>query len=84
VLVRRRAFLALTTIVALAGALLIAFAGPASAAGEAVFGSLRNEGKPVGGVKIVVTQADDAPVGEATSAPDGKWRVELPDPASSR
>jgi branched-chain amino acid transport system permease protein len=78
--VRRKAFLALTAIAALASALLIAFAGPAAAAGEAVFGSLKNEGKPVGGVKIVVTQADDAPVGEATSAPDGKWRVELPGP----
>ena len=75
---RRRAVLALTAIALFAGTLLIVFAGPAAAAGEAVFGSLRNEGKPVGGVKIVVTTPDDAPVGEATSGADGKWRVELP------
>ena len=79
---RRRAALALTAIVAFAGTLLIVLAGPAAAAGEAVFGSLKNEGKPVGGVKIVVTKADDAPVGETASAPDGKWRVELPGPGA--
>lgn len=53
--------------------------GPAHAAGEAIQGPLRNEGKPVPGVKVTVTGPDGF-TGEATSGEDGRWQLEVPGP----
>lgn len=50
----------------------------AQAAGEAVQGTLRNNGQPVSGVKINVATQDGKPIGTATSAVDGKWTVPVP------
>ncbi|WP_249714336.1 branched-chain amino acid ABC transporter permease [Rhizomonospora bruguierae] len=50
----------------------------ASAAGQAVQGTLRNNGDPVAGVTIAVTAQDGTAIGSATSAADGKWSVPVP------
>jgi branched-chain amino acid transport system permease protein len=54
-------------------------AGPAYAVDEAVQGFLRNDGKPVQGVKVSVAGPEGF-TGEATSGADGRWAVSLPGP----
>ena len=49
---------------------------------ESIRGTLRtNEGEPVAGVTITVTQSGDE-VGSDTSGDDGGWRVEVPGPGT--
>ena len=79
---RRRLVLALTALLGSVGAFLLVSASGATAANEAVQGQLRNAGQPVGGVKITVTTADGAAVGEATTGADGRWVVQLPRPGT--
>ncbi len=51
-------------------------------AGEAVQGTLRDQGVPVEGVVIVVTETDGSEVGSATSDAEGGWLVALPGPGT--
>jgi len=48
------------------------------AAGEALQGTLTNNGAPVPGVKIKAFSQDGAAVGEATSDDQGKWKIPVP------
>jgi len=79
--VLRRVAMALSAVV---GALLTLalLAGPAHAVGEDLHGRLRSGQDAVPGVKITVTTAAGAPVGEATTGADGSWVVPLPAPAT--
>lgn len=76
----RKAVIALA--LALMGVLL--GASPAWAEGEAVRGTLRHDGEPVANVTIRVFTEDGQPVGEAVSAEDGTWTVEVPGPGTYR
>ncbi len=44
----------------------------------AVLGTLRNEDGPVTGAVVVAADAQGNRVGEATTGPDGRWRIPLP------
>lgn len=63
---------------------LLALAFPAApaaaqqASAEVIAGRLVEGGEPVVGVRIVVTTADGAPVGEVRSGEDGSWQIDLP------
>ena len=63
---------------------VLAFAGPASAAGEAVRGTLRNGEDAVAGVDITVATADGQDVGTATTGDDGTFEISLPGPGDYR
>ncbi len=74
----RRAVIMLTAFLA---SLFLAFglgATSARAAGEAVQGTLVNNGQPVAGVSITVTSQDGTQIGKVQSGPDGKWSVPVP------
>ncbi|MCT9930569.1 branched-chain amino acid ABC transporter permease [Planotetraspora sp. A-T 1434] len=71
----RRAVIAFT---AFLGGLVLLLSSPAWADGEALKGTLQNQGQPVNGVKISVTTQDGKPVAEVTSGADGKWQVPVP------
>ncbi|WP_259403192.1 MULTISPECIES: ABC transporter permease subunit [unclassified Microbispora] len=71
----RRAVIAFT---AFMGGLVFLLAAPAWADGEALKGTLQNQGQPVNGVKISVVAEDGKPVDDATSGADGKWEVPVP------
>ncbi|MDP9817036.1 branched-chain amino acid ABC transporter permease [Spirilliplanes yamanashiensis] len=61
--------------------LFIAFGFGATSAwaeGEALQGTLINNGQPVAGVQITVSSQDGAQVGQVQSGPDGKWTVPVP------
>ena len=79
---RRTGLAVLATLLGLLG--LVLLAPPASAAGETVQGRLRNGTDPVAGVKIIVASPEGAPVGTATSGPDGSFRVRVPRAGSYR
>lgn len=55
-----------------------AYAGPAECQG--VKGTLKLQGQPVNGVKIVVTTEDGKPVKEVTSNAQGTWDVQVDKP----
>src|SRR5215475_5352264 len=72
---------AVVVLMAVLGGLVISLgvrSGSALASGEGLQGTLRNNGAPVPGVVITATTADGAPVGTATSGPDGKWSIPVP------
>ncbi|MEU7876696.1 branched-chain amino acid ABC transporter permease [Microbispora bryophytorum] len=71
----RRAVIAFT---AFLGGLVFLLSSPAWADGEALKGTLQNQGQPVNGVKISVAGEDGNPVGNATTGADGKWEVPVP------
>lgn len=71
----RRAVIAFT---AFLGGLVFLLSSPAWADGEALKGTLQNQGQPVNGVKISVAGEDGKPVGDATTGADGKWEVPVP------
>ncbi|GAB3892422.1 branched-chain amino acid ABC transporter permease [Microbispora bryophytorum] len=71
----RRAVIAFT---AFLGGLVFLLSSPAWADGEALKGTLQNQGQPVNGVKISVAGEDGNPVGDATTGADGKWEVPVP------
>ncbi|GAA0392403.1 hypothetical protein GCM10009530_49630 [Microbispora corallina] len=71
----RRAVIAFT---AFLGGLVFLLASPAWADGEALKGTLQNQGQPVNGVKISVVTEDGQPVKEVTTGADGKWEVPVP------
>ncbi|WP_084956499.1 ABC transporter permease subunit [Thermoactinospora rubra] len=73
----RRAVIAFT---AFLGGLIFLLASPAGAAadGEGLRGTLRLQGQPVNGVKIVVTTEDGQPVKEVTTDAKGQWEVPVP------
>jgi branched-chain amino acid transport system permease protein len=54
------------------------------AEGEALQGTLTNNGAPVPGVKIKAFSQDGAAVGESTSDDQGKWKIPVPAPGSYR
>ncbi|MBD3142882.1 branched-chain amino acid ABC transporter permease [Microbispora camponoti] len=60
------------------GGLVFLLSSPAWADGEALKGTLQNQGQPVNGVKISVAGEDGNPVGDATTGADGKWEVPVP------
>ncbi|MGI5159465.1 ABC transporter permease subunit [Microbispora sp. CA-102843] len=72
----RRAVIAFT---AFLGGLVFLLSSPAWADGEALKGTLQNQGQPVNGVKISVAGEDGKPVGDATTGADGKWEVPVPE-----
>jgi neutral amino acid transport system permease protein len=77
----RRALLRLTLVVSFAAGLAALVPGSASAAGEAVFGTLQtSKSGPIEGVTVTVTTPDGATVGTADSDADGKWSVDVPAP----
>lgn len=47
-----------------------------------MLGTLRREAGPVEGAMVVVTDPHGNKVGEATSGPDGRWRIPLPGPGT--
>ncbi len=78
-------------VLALIGSLMVGAAAGAQAAGnESVNGKVFDEhlvdnkkvDEPVAGVKITVATADGAAVGEATTAADGSYKIELPGPGA--
>ncbi|WP_259400570.1 branched-chain amino acid ABC transporter permease [Microbispora sp. H13382] len=71
----RRAVIAFT---AFLGGLVFLLSSPAWADGEALKGTLQNQGQPVNGVKISVAGEDGKPVGDATTGADGKWEMPVP------
>lgn len=71
----RRAVIAFT---AFLGGLVFLLSSPAWADGEALKGTLQNQGQPVNGVKISVAAEDGKPVADATTGADGKWKVPVP------
>src|SRR3954464_8585580 len=74
----RRAVIMLTAFLA---CVMLSFgigATSAWAAGEALQGTLTNNGAPVPGVKIKAFSQDGAAVGEATSDDQGKWKIPVP------
>ena len=78
-----------TVVLALVGlAVVIGLAGPALAVGEMATGRLVNPGTggepsmPIEGAQVVVTTADGAEVGTATSDAEGRFSLELPGPGS--
>ncbi|MEW9531429.1 branched-chain amino acid ABC transporter permease [Microbispora sp. NPDC049125] len=71
----RRAVIAFT---AFLGGLVFLLSSPAWADGEALKGTLQNQGQPVNGVKISVATEDGKPVAEVASGADGKWEVPVP------
>jgi branched-subunit amino acid ABC-type transport system permease component len=79
----RRRIAALCGLVAGLGVLLVgagtAWAQPAESA-ESIRGFLRNEGEPVPGVTITVSDADGAEVGTAETGADGAWEIPVPGP----
>jgi neutral amino acid transport system permease protein len=74
----RRAVVTLTAFLASLFFALGFGATSAHAAGEAVQGTLVNNGQPVAGVTITVSSQDGKQVGQVTSGPDGKWSVPVP------
>ncbi|XVQ88954.1 ABC transporter permease subunit [Microbispora siamensis] len=72
----RRAVIAFT---AFLGGIVFLLSSPAWADGEALKGTLQNQGQPVNGVKISVAGEDGKPVGDATTGADGKWEVPVPE-----
>jgi branched-chain amino acid transport system permease protein len=52
------------------------------AEGEALQGTLTNNGAPVAGVKIKASTQDGAPAGEATSDEQGKWSIPVTGPGT--
>jgi neutral amino acid transport system permease protein len=54
------------------------------AEGEALQGTLTNNGAPVPGVKIKAFSQDGAAVGESTSDDQGKWKIPVPAPGPYR
>jgi neutral amino acid transport system permease protein len=75
----RRAVIAFT---AFLGGLVILLAAPAHAADpdQGLRGTLKLQGQPVNGVKIVVTTEDGKPVKEVTSNAQGSWEVPIEKP----
>jgi neutral amino acid transport system permease protein len=75
----RRAVIAFT---AFLGGLVILLAAPAHAAdpSQGLRGTLKLQGQPVNGVKIVVTTEDGQPVKEVTSNAQGSWEVPVDKP----
>jgi neutral amino acid transport system permease protein len=71
----RRAVIAFT---AFLGGLVLLLSSPAWAEGEALKGTLQNQGQPVNGVKISVVAEDGSPVTAVTSGADGTWEVPVP------
>jgi neutral amino acid transport system permease protein len=71
----RRAVIAFT---AFLGGLVFLLSSPAWAEGEALKGTLQNQGQPVNGVKISVVAEDGNPVSTVTTGADGKWEVPVP------
>lgn len=61
---------------------LLFLPGTASAAGERLAGTLRNEREPVVGVVVLVTMTGGMEVARATSGADGRFEVDLPGPGS--
>ncbi|WP_142261764.1 branched-chain amino acid ABC transporter permease [Thermopolyspora flexuosa] len=62
---------------------LLASGTPAAwAEDESLRGTLQYQGRPVDGVKISVASEDGQPIGEATTAADGKWEIPLPGPGT--
>lgn len=80
---RRNAALAFAAFLAAFAALFLT-ASPALAqgSGEVVQGVVRNDGEPVQGVQITVTREGGEEVTTATTDADGRWRAELPGPAT--
>jgi len=52
--------------------------------GEAFFGTIKFEGQPLEGIRILVTTTGDAEIGTGVSDAEGKWRVALPGPGTFR
>lgn len=78
----RRAVIAFT---AFLGGLIFLLASGTPAAwaeDESLRGTLQYQGRPVDGVKISVASEDGQPIGEATTAADGKWEIPLPGPGT--
>lgn len=78
-----RAFLLIAAAAIAAFTLLVGdgvFAQDGGEEGEAFSGTLRFEGEPVAGVRIVATDAAGRTVGEAVSDAVGNWRIPLPGP----
>lgn len=75
----RRAVIAFT---AFLGGLIFLLAAPAQAAvdDQGLRGTLKLQGQPVNGVKIVVTTEDGKPVKEVTSNAQGTWEVKVDNP----
>ncbi|MFI6598579.1 branched-chain amino acid ABC transporter permease [Nonomuraea sp. NPDC050536] len=75
----RRAVIAFT---AFLGGLIFLLAVPAQAAvdDQGLRGTLKLQGQPVNGVKIVVTTEDGKPVKEVTSNAQGTWEVKVDKP----
>ncbi|MFI6295140.1 branched-chain amino acid ABC transporter permease [Nonomuraea sp. NPDC050790] len=76
----RRAVIAFT---AFLGGLIFLLASPASAGPadcQGVKGTLKLQGQPVNGAKIVVTTEDGKPVKEVTSNAQGTWDVQVDKP----
>jgi len=78
----RRAVIAFT---AFLGGLIFLLASGTPAAwaeDESLRGTLQYQGRPIDGVKISVASEDGQPIGEATTAADGKWEIPLPGPGT--
>ncbi|MFF5227527.1 branched-chain amino acid ABC transporter permease [Dactylosporangium sp. NPDC000521] len=78
----RRAVIMLTAFLA---CVMLSFglgATSAWAEGEALQGTLTNNGAPVAGVKIKASTQDGAPAGEATSDEQGKWSIPVTGPGT--
>ncbi len=75
----RRAVIAFT---AFLGGLILLLAAPAHAADpeQSLRGTLKYQGQPVNGVKIVVTTEGGQPVQEVTSNAQGTWEVPVDEP----
>ncbi len=74
----RRAVVTLTAFLASLFFALGFGATSANAEGEALQGTLVNNGQPVAGVSITVSSQDGRQVGQVRSGPDGKWSVPVP------
>ncbi|GAB3857757.1 hypothetical protein GCM10027610_094540 [Dactylosporangium cerinum] len=78
----RRAVIMLTAFLA---CLMLSFGLSATSAwaeGEALQGTLTNNGAPVAGVKIKASTQDGAPAGEDTSDEQGKWSIPVTGPGT--
>ncbi|GII54035.1 hypothetical protein Pth03_24240 [Planotetraspora thailandica] len=65
------------------GGLILFLAAPTAwADGEALKGTLQNQGQPVSGVKISAVTDSNAPVGDATSDAKGEWSIAVPKPGT--